>query len=201
MRFPFFPRPAGPPPRLLIVGLGNPGPEYAATRHNVGFLVVERLARRHEIWAQRLERRALVGQGLINEMPVVLARPQTYMNLSGESVAPLMRKFSLTPEAVLVVTDDLDLPVGRIRIRKSGSPGGHNGLKSLVEHLDTEDFPRVRIGVGRPRPDVRVIDHVLTPFEAEEEPIIDAAVDRAADAVEDFLADGADAAMSRFNGK
>lgn len=201
MRFPFLSRPHDPPPRLLIVGLGNPGAEYARTRHNVGFMVIDILARRHDIKTDRVEKRAIVGRGLIGDAPVVLAKPQTYMNLSGESVAPLLRKYALSPAEVLVVTDDLDLPIGRIRVRQSGSPGGHNGLKSLEAHLDTDEYPRLRIGVGRPRPGVRVIDHVLTGFEPDEEPLLNETLDRAADAAETFLAEGALAAMRLFNAK
>jgi PTH1 family peptidyl-tRNA hydrolase len=188
------------PPRYLVVGLGNPGAEYQNTRHNVGFRVIDRLAERHRMDVKKFERRALVGYGAIEETAVALAKPQTYMNLSGESVAPLLRQLQLTPEDLIVVYDEMDLPVGRIRLRKQGSAGGHNGVKSLIQHLQTDAFARIRIGVGRPKGDPS-IDHVLGKFGRNEiEPIRDA-IDRTADAVEAILAEGLDAAMNRFNRK
>lgn len=199
MRFPFLRRQPEVPPRYLIVGLGNPGAEYHNTRHNVGFRAIDVLAERHRIEVKKFEKRALVGFGNIEGTSVLLARPQTYMNLSGESVAPLMRMLELRPEDVIVLTDDMDLPVGRLRIRRDGSPGGHNGLKSLVHFLRTAEFPRIRIGVGRPAEGVPVIDHVLTKFGATEiEPIRDS-IDRAADAVEVIVREGMEPAMNRFN--
>jgi PTH1 family peptidyl-tRNA hydrolase len=200
MRIPFFRRQPAEPPRWLIVGLGNPGGEYHNTRHNVGFRVVDLLAERHRIDARKGEKRALVGYGRIEDTAVVLAKPQTFMNLSGESIAPLMRMLGLTPADVIVVTDDMDLPVGRLRLRREGSAGGHNGLKSLIQHLQTTEFPRVRIGVGRPK-EAGTIDHVLGKFEREEIGPVQEAVQRAADAVEVILAEGLDLAMSRFNPK
>src|SRR5205814_902310 len=124
--------------------------EYQNTRHNVGFRVVDRLAEEHRIDVRKTEKRALVGYGTIRDVPVVLAKPMTFMNLCGDSAAPLTRMLELRPEDVIVVTDDMDLPVGRLRLRREGSAGGHNGLKSLIERLNSQAFPRVRIGVGRP---------------------------------------------------
>lgn len=197
MRF-FSRKPPALPPRHLVVGLGNPGPEYQHTRHNVGFRVVDLLSERHRIPVRKLERRALVGTGEIAETVVQLVKPMTYMNLSGESVAPLMRAAGLRPEDLIVIVDEMDLPVGRVRLRKSGSAGGHNGLKSLIQHLGTEDFPRIRIGVGRPS-EGAVVDHVLSRFgRGELEPIREA-IERSADAVEVALAEGFEAAMNRFN--
>jgi peptidyl-tRNA hydrolase, PTH1 family len=201
MRIPFLRRQPADPPRYLVVGLGNPGAEYQNTRHNVGFRVVERLADTYRIDARKPDRRSLVGYGKVKEVPVVLARPQTYMNLCGESIAPLMRMLDLQPQDVIVVTDDMDLPVGRIRVRREGSAGGHNGLKSLIQYLNTEQFPRVRIGVGRPGQGGPTTDHVLGKFERDELVPIQEAIERAAEAVEVILTDGIDAAMNRFNVK
>jgi PTH1 family peptidyl-tRNA hydrolase len=200
MRFPSF-RKSAPavPPCWLIVGLGNPGPEYRNTRHNVGFRVIECLAERHRIDAGRGERRALVGRGSIRGTAVLLVRPVTFMNLSGEAVGPLMRHYSLSPAHVLVVHDDMDLPTGRVRVRPGGGAGGHNGLRSLIQHLGTEEFPRVKIGVGRPHSGAAGIDHVLGKFGRGEGEIISEAIERAADAVEVVLAEGLTAAMNRFN--
>lgn len=200
MRFPLLRLRPTPQPRWLIVGLGNPGEQYQFTRHNVGFLAVDRLGEAHEISTGRFEKRALVGYGSIADVSVALVKPQTYMNLSGESVAPLMRGHQLDSEHVLVITDDLDLPLGKIRIRRSGSPGGHNGLKSLVHHFDTEEFPRIRIGIGRPPRGTTVVDHVLSEFSRSERDEIDQALDRARDAAEVIVREGMDEAMRRFNG-
>lgn len=199
MRIPFFRRQPSEPVQFLVVGLGNPGPEYADTRHNVGFVVVDRLARRHGIEVQRVVRRALFGSGRFGEVPVGLAKPITYMNLSGESVEPLRQMHGLEPGRVIVVTDDLELPVGRIRVRPRGSAGGHNGLKSLIHSLGTEEFPRVRVGVGRPPAGVATVDYVLGRFDRAEETLVEAALDRAAEAVEGIVAEGIEAAMNRFN--
>jgi PTH1 family peptidyl-tRNA hydrolase len=199
MRIPFLRRQPAVPPRYLIVGLGNPGAEYQNTRHNVGFRALDLLAEEHRIDARKFEKRALVGYGTICDEAVVLAKPQTFMNLSGESVAPLMRMLELQPRDVIVVYDEMDLPVGRIRVRPGGSAGGHRGLKSLIQHLRTEEFPRVRIGVGRPGTGAAVIEHVLSKFERDEiEPIRDS-VRRAVEAVEAILAEGVEAAMNRYN--
>jgi peptidyl-tRNA hydrolase, PTH1 family len=187
------------PPRYLIVGLGNPGLEYQHTRHNVGYRTVDLLAERHRIEVKKAERRALVGYGTIGDTPVVLAKPITYMNVSGESVGPLARAHQLRPEDVIVVYDEMDLPTGRLRIRADGSAGGHGGLKSLILHLQSQEFPRVRIGIGRPPVGSDATPHVLGKFGRDEiEPIRDA-IERAADAVELILSDGVVAAMNRFN--
>ncbi|MCC2668217.1 MAG: peptidyl-tRNA hydrolase [Armatimonadetes bacterium] len=200
MRLPFLRLRPTPETRMLVVGLGNPGAEYHHTRHNAGFLAIDRLAQRHEIEVTRSRCRALVGYGSIGSIPVALAEPQTFMNLSGESVVPLLRQLHLPRSAVLVITDDLDLPLGRIRIRANGSPGGHNGLKSLVHHLGTEEFPRIRVGIGRPPRGVTVVDHVLSPFAPEETEALQDAINRAAEAAEVVVTEGLDAAMRRFNG-
>lgn len=201
MRLPFLRRSS--PPQLsaewLVVGLGNPGPEYARTRHNVGFRVIDRLGEAFQIVVGRVRHQALIGTGTIGDVPVVLVKPQTYMNLSGESVRLLMRQFGVRPERVLILTDDMELPAGRLRLRARGSAGGHNGLKSLIQCLETDEFPRIKIGVGRPGEGVSTIDHVLGEFGPEEAEAVEASLGRAAEAVEVVLAEGLEAAMNRFN--
>jgi peptidyl-tRNA hydrolase, PTH1 family len=184
--------------RHLIVGLGNPGPEYAHTRHNVGFMVVDELSRRHRIPVKMLKHSARIGEGEIQGEPTALAKPLTYMNISGQSVGPLLRRHSLPPSSLVVVYDDADLPLGKIRLRARGSAGGHGGLKSIIGTLGTTEFPRVRIGIGRSgRGDL--VDHVLGGFRREERDTIEHAIQRAADAVEEILTDGIEPAMNRFN--
>jgi peptidyl-tRNA hydrolase, PTH1 family len=186
------------PVRHLVVGLGNPGPEYAGTRHNVGFMVVELLSQRHRIPIKVSQSGARVGEGMIAGEPVALVKPLTFMNLSGRAVAPLMNRHSLPPGDLIVVYDDADLPVGRIRLRVRGSAGGHGGLKSIIASLGSSDFPRVRIGIGRSAGG-DLIDHVLSRFAAGEREMVERAVERAADAVEHVLTQGIEPAMNRFN--
>jgi peptidyl-tRNA hydrolase, PTH1 family len=181
----------------LIAGLGNPGREYEDTRHNVGFNVVEQIAGRHRVdlkrsakWKARTARIA-VGDGLL------LAAPTTFMNLSGWAVREIAAFHKLDPSDVLVVVDDADLPLGRLRIRQNGSAGGHNGLKSVIQELGTTEFPRLRIGVGRQPGELR--NHVLGRFEGAERPEIDAALKRAADAAELFGTENIVTVMNRFN--
>ncbi|MCW5942609.1 MAG: aminoacyl-tRNA hydrolase [Fimbriimonadaceae bacterium] len=181
----------------MIVGLGNPGPNYAGTRHNVGFEVVEELARRHRLPLNRSKHSGLCGSGAIEGTPVVLLKPLTYMNLSGRSVVAHARDHELAPDRILVVADDLDLPTGKVRMRPKGSAGGHNGHKSVIEKLGTTEYPRLRIGIGCEGP---AIDHVLSRFDPEERPLIRDAVARAADSVEVLLRDGLEKAISFANG-
>ncbi|MDQ0285326.1 PTH1 family peptidyl-tRNA hydrolase [Desulfofundulus luciae] len=184
----------------LVVGLGNPGPEYAGTRHNVGFMVVDRLARDLGITVDRVFLRALVGQGQVAGQSLVLAKPLTYMNRSGEAVAALLNWYRLTPAHLLVVSDDLDLPTGRLRLRKSGGHGGHKGLRSIIELAGSREFPRLRVGIGRPAgPGHEVVDWVLGRFTEEESPLIEKAVADASKAVQVALTRGLDAAMNLFN--
>jgi PTH1 family peptidyl-tRNA hydrolase len=184
--------------RHLVVGLGNPGPEYANTRHNVGFMVVDLLSRRHRIPVKALRHGARVGEGEIAGEPVALVKPLTFMNVSGRAVAPLASQHSLPPSHVIVIYDDADLPFGKIRVRARGSAGGHNGLKSIIASLGSSEFPRVRIGIGRSRGG-DLIEHVLTGFKPAERATINRAIDRAADAVESLLSEGTETAMNRFN--
>jgi peptidyl-tRNA hydrolase, PTH1 family len=182
----------------LIVGLGNPGAEYAGTRHNVGFEVIERLAKRHGIAAKRRAMRSVLGDGTICGQRVILARPMTFMNLSGEAAGAICRMYRIPPEDVIVVVDDVALPVGRIRLRSKGSAGGHHGLESVEAHLGTQEYPRVRIGVGGA--DGReLVDHVLGRFRPNEREAVDASLEVAADAVEHALRDGFESAMTLFN--
>lgn len=184
----------------LIVGLGNPGPEYRDTRHNVGFLVADELARRWRLsdeWREKFG--ALHVRTTVADEAVIVAKPLTFMNLSGQAVAGLAGFYKIDPADVLVVTDDVALPLGRLRARPEGSAGGHNGLKSIIQHLGTRAFPRVRVGVGRGDDRRELSDHVLGRFEPAERDTVSAAVLRAAEASERFLTDGIERVMSAFN--
>lgn len=183
----------------LVVGLGNPGPRYVGTRHNVGYSVVAELARRHGINA-KTRGPSLVGRGTIHGETVVLAQPKTFMNLSGRAVTSLRQLYAVRDLAdLLVVTDDIDLPAGALRMRDRGSSGGHNGLKSVFAALGSEEVARLRIGVGRPGPGDDAIDHVLSRFDPEEQAVIDKVVGLAADAVECWIQYGPAEAMNRYN--
>lgn len=179
-----------------IVGLGNPGGEYAGTRHNIGFDVVDELARR---WGVRLRMWKSVAEvAVVSARETVLVEPQTFMNLSGDAVRRIATFHKVDPADVLVVVDETQLPLGKLRIRRSGSAGGHNGLKSVIQHLG-DQFPRLRIGVGRGDPERDLADHVLSRFTRDEREAVAEAIGRAADAVELFVADGVEVAMNRFN--
>ena len=181
-----------------IVGLGNPGGEYDATRHNVGFNVVDELARR---WQVRMKSwKSVVRMATVGDRGVLLVEPRTFMNLSGDAVQRVVAFYHIAPSDVMVVVDEVNLPLGRLRLRRAGSAGGHNGLKSIVQHLGTE-FPRLRIGVGRGDLTSDLADHVLSTFERDERPAVERAIVRAADALETFISDGIETAMNRFNAK
>jgi PTH1 family peptidyl-tRNA hydrolase len=190
----------GTPADLLAVGLGNPGTDYAGTRHNVGAEVVQVLALRHGGSLRKGKERAIADEVRVGEHRLALAVPQTYMNLSGEAVAPLARRYGITdPHRLVIVHDELDLPVGRLKVKVGGGLAGNNGLRSIKAHLHTDDFVRVRIGIGKPPGRQQGADHVLRkPGKAERE-LLDVAVVDAADAVELILAEGADVAMNRYN--
>jgi peptidyl-tRNA hydrolase, PTH1 family len=185
----------------LVVGLGNPGPKYEGTRHNVGFAAVDLLARRHYVQWEAAPRGAPGLIGRWRAADVVLAKPLTFMNLSGDAIVPLLQFYKIELPDLLVVVDEAQLETGRIRIRPDGSAGGHNGLKSIVASLGTMAFPRMRIGVGRGDGRRDLADHVLARFDGDERGIISDSVARAADAVEAFVEDGIDGAMNRFNRK
>lgn len=185
--------------RALIIGLGNPGREYAKNRHNVGFQVVDHLAARHGLAFSRLQNGAAVSSGVIADRPVVIAKPQKYMNLSGIPVGALQKFYKVPPEQMMVISDDLDLPVGTIRLRPSGGSGGQNGIRNIIERLGTNEFPRLRVGIGRPPGRMDAAAYVLQDFSAGDLALIEAVRDRAADAIETWLRDGITLAMSRHN--
>jgi PTH1 family peptidyl-tRNA hydrolase len=187
-------------PTKLIVGLGNPGKEYEGTRHNIGFQVLDLFARLNSISLIKRDFRGLVGDGRFQDTRVFLLKPQTYMNLSGESVAALLRQKPIAAADILVVADDIALPLGKLRLRPGGSAGGHNGLKSLIAHLHTQDFPRLRFGVGAPRDPSVQIDFVLGHFSRREQEEVDESCEQAVAAIEVWLKEGIEPAMNRFNG-
>lgn len=185
----------------LLVGLGNPGDKYDNTRHNVGFAAIDQLAEELRVPVQKLKYRALTQTVELGGAKVLLMKPITYMNLSGEAVGEAARFFKIPADHVLVLSDDVSLPVGKLRIRKGGSAGGHNGLKSIIQHLGTDQFPRVKIGVGeKPHPDYDMADWVLGKFAGEDLKTIAQAIQRAGKAAECYIHDGPDQAMNRFNG-
>jgi len=183
----------------IIAGLGNPGAEYAKTRHNVGFMLIDALAAKLGVddWREKYD--AMVLETRIGLEKVLLVKPLTYMNESGRAIGPLLSWYKLEAEDLVVVHDDLDIPVGTIRIRKKGSAGGHNGIKSILSHVGDEHFARVRIGIGRPLPGWTVIHHVLAPFPSEDVPKIREAIDYLLPAVECIVTEDVDMAMNKFN--
>ncbi len=184
----------------LVVGLGNPGDKYENTRHNVGFLTIDQIAEGQHVPVQKLKYRALTNTVELGGAKVLLMKPVTYMNLSGEAVGEAARFYKIPPDHVLVISDDVSLPLGKLRIRKGGSAGGHNGLKNIIQHLGTDQFPRVKIGVGeKPHPDYDMADWVLSKFAGEDLKAITAAIEKAAQAVECLIAHGPDKAMNQFN--
>jgi peptidyl-tRNA hydrolase, PTH1 family len=189
----------------LIVGLGNPGKSYARNRHNVGFFCVNYFARLHSIGFDRRQCRARVGAAEVRGEKVVLAKPCTFVNLSGRSVACLVHKYHVALSDLLVIYDDLDLPLGKIRLRQSGSSGGHKGMNSIISTLGSEGFSRIRVGIGRPQGEKQsageddIVNYVLSDFSAEEEAIIRPAIARVAGAIDCFLNRGIEAAMNEFN--
>ena len=194
-------------PLKLIVGLGNPGPAYADSRHNLGFQCLNLLARTQRIEFAKQKSKAKIGKGEVLGHKVILAKPRTYMNLSGTSVAPLMHYYKIEPADLVVIYDDVDLPLGRIRIRERGGPGGHNGMKSIIQNLGTQDFPRIRVGIGM-REDQEIANsplssrtpqYVLGRFTAGEKPIIEEVRRRVVDALCCILTDGISAAMNQYN--
>ena len=183
----------------LLVGLGNPGDKYDNTRHNVGFAAIDQLAEEQRVPVQKLKYRSLTQTVELGGAKVLLMKPITYMNLSGEAVGEAARFFKIPADHVLVLSDDVSLPVGKLRIRKGGSAGGHNGLKSIIQHLGTDQFPRVKIGVGeKPHPDYDMADWVLGKFAGEDLKTITQAIQRAGKAAECYIRP--DRAMNRFNG-
>ncbi len=184
----------------LIVGLGNPGKDYEDTRHNVGFRVADELARRYGLAFGKTERKAQVASGTIKGKKVILAKPQTYMNLSGEAVRSLVDFYKVELANILVIADDLDIPLGTVRLRQTGGAGGQNGIKNIIQHLGTPDFSRLRFGIGRPPGKMQAKDHVLSAFKGDDAILASQVIDRAAEAVETWLIEGIDMAMTRHNG-
>jgi len=184
---------------FLIVGLGNPGREYRDTRHNIGFMVVDQLAGRMNISFNRAKSKALITDGRYQGLKIILAKPQTFMNKSGHPTSSLLKFYKLTPKNLLVVYDDVDLPFDTIRIKPSGGSAGHKGMRSIIEQLGTDEFPRLRMGVGRPAGGKQAANYVLKPFNKEETEILDIYLARAADATQAFLTHGIDYAMTKYN--
>lgn len=185
--------------RRVIVGLGNPGRQYADTRHNVGFHVVDRLADAHGLRFTKMMSRGLVALGDAAGVKVALVKPQTFMNDSGTCVGPIAKFYKTEPSHVLVIYDDLDIPVSTLRLRKGGGSGGHNGMKSIIKHLGSEDFPRLRVGIGRPPGRMQPMDFVLTPFSRDEWELVHTALDNAVDGIQRWLTEGIDRAMNVVN--
>lgn len=184
----------------LIVFLGNPGPRYEFTRHNAGFMAAEAMAREKNININKLRFKALTAQCRIGDRQVLLMKPQTFMNLSGEAVRQAAAFYKIAPEHIIVVSDEISLPIGKLRIRTKGSAGGHNGLKNIIAQLGTQDFPRIRIGVGAPpHPDYDMADWVLSTFKNQDAEDMKAAAARAAQAAECYITQGPDRAMNLFN--
>jgi len=190
---------SGSSPFFLIVGLGNPGQAYRHNRHNVGFMVVDRLAKRLGVVFSRMESRALVTRGEHQGKRILIAKPHTYMNLSGQTVGALMRFYKVPFENLLVVYDDVDLPLGTMRMRPGGGSGGQKGMVSIIERLGGEDFPRLRLGIGRPPGRMEAADYVLQDFSSGDLEYMDQVMDQAVDAILIFVAEGLEAAMNRYN--
>jgi PTH1 family peptidyl-tRNA hydrolase len=184
----------------LIVGLGNPGNKYENTRHNIGFKVVDYLASLYGIKLSKLKHKSILGEGIIQSKKVVIAKPQTYMNLSGESVIEIKRWYKINTGNIIIIYDDISLETGRLRIRSKGSAGGHNGMKSIIYHLNTDVFPRIKVGVGQPlNPKYELTDFVLGSFPKDEIEIMANAIKNSTDAVQVILQAGIEHAMNRFN--
>lgn len=184
-------------PEWLLVGLGNPGAEYAHTRHNVGFDWVDRVATQHRIRLGTRKHRAVYGTGEVNGVPVVLAKPMTFMNLSGQAVAPLLREFGLKPDRLVVITDDLDLEVGRVRMKPHGGHGGHNGHRSIIQALSSDQYARIKIGIGRSGD--TTVDHVLSRFNPTERERIDEALARVDRTIDILMSHGLERALTEAN--
>jgi PTH1 family peptidyl-tRNA hydrolase len=187
--------------KYLIVGLGNPGREYRHHRHNIGFLLLDRFIEKHHLPSfTRSQSRALVTSGSVADRSVVLVKPQTYMNLSGEAVGSLVRFYDIALERMLVCYDDIDIPLGIIRMRARGTSGGQRGMQSIIDHLSSNAFPRLRIGVGRPAGQTGASTHVLRDFRPEEIEVVQPAIETAVDAIDCYIENGVELAMSRYNG-
>jgi len=183
----------------LIVGLGNPEKEYEKTRHNMGFNVINELAKEYDIEVTKSKFKGLYGMGTIEDNKVILLKPQTYMNLSGESIVEAMNFYKITREELIIIYDDVDIEQGSVRIREIGSAGTHNGMKSVVQSLSTEEFIRIRVGIGKEDSDIDMINYVLGAISKEDKDILDKGVEKAKDAVIDILKNNIDSAMNKYN--
>lgn len=186
---------------VIIVGLGNPGGQYANTRHNIGFRVIDALSEKYQIPLNQKKHKAIYGSGYIEGQKVILAQPQTFMNLSGESVRELADFYKVDTEDIIVIFDDISLDVGQLRLRKKGSAGGHNGIKSIIQHLGSQDFPRIKVGVGEKPAGWDLADHVLAPFPKEQADMVTTGIKRAVDACGCLFTDDMDTAMNLYNRK
>lgn len=185
--------------RYVIVGLGNPGRQYTRTRHNVGFQIVDRLAEKYNLKFNKVMNKAIVSLGEIRDRKVILVKPQTFMNVSGTSVGPTVKYYKTPPTGLLVIYDDLDLPVAQLRLRKLGGSGGHNGMKSIIQHINTEAFARLRVGIGRPPGQMDPMDYVLQSFSSSDEVLMEQTYNRAVDGIERWLTDDIERVMSVVN--
>lgn len=184
---------------MIVVGLGNPGPKYAETRHNAGFWCIDQLAKEHSIKLERKHKTAIIGEGFIGGKRVVLVKPRTFVNLSGEAVRYLLARYRVKPKDILVVYDDINLPPGKLRLRTGGSAGGHNGIKSIIEATGTQEFPRMRVGVGKQADGENQIQHVIGRIPPDERKAIDESVERVVQSVSTLLTEGMDVTMNKFN--
>lgn len=184
----------------VVVGLGNPGKQYENTRHNVGFNVIDILAKEYGISVSKIKHKALIGEGRVGSEKVLLVKPQTYMNLSGETLIDIYNYYKVDMENIIVIYDDIDLDVGKIRIRKKGSGGTHNGMRSIIKCLGANDFPRVRVGVSKPKPGQDLADFVLSRFRKEESDDVELGLEKAAKAVDVMIRDNIDLSMNKYNG-
>lgn len=183
----------------VIVGLGNPGRKYDKTKHNIGFHVIDYISKKHGIKVNKVKYKAIIGEGMVAGEKVMLVKPQTYMNLSGESVMRIMEYYNLPLDNLIVIYDDIDTDVGKLRIRKKGSAGSHNGMKSIIYLLKSQEFPRVRIGIGRPMQMI-LADYVMAPFPKSEREFVLDSINRAGESCEVIIQDGVDRAMNFYNG-
>jgi PTH1 family peptidyl-tRNA hydrolase len=190
----------------LIIGLGNPGQDYSRSRHNIGFMCLKHFAHEHAISFDKKQADARTGRGIVEGIEVVLAKPQTYMNLSGQSVNRLMHKFKLKPSDIIVIHDDMDLPLGKVRIRAGGSSGGHKGIDSIIQNIGTRDFVRIKVGIGRPEKDSDdncydddIVDFVLNSFSPDEKKLVEPSIEKVSDAILCLLTEGIEIAMNKFN--
>jgi PTH1 family peptidyl-tRNA hydrolase len=186
--------------RRVIVGLGNPGAQYVGTRHNIGFEAVELFAKLNNFQWGKMSGGSICASGNLGDYSITLVKPMTYMNLSGEPLMKVIKNTPIEPSEIIVVVDDIHLPIGRIRIRQGGSDGGHNGLKSITAHLQTQDYPRLRIGVGEPQSAEHQIDHVLSRFSRDEQKSLEEVLERTVAALETWITSGTETAMNKFNG-